>query len=161
MTDQLEGQMSIFDLDTWSGKTCQEHSTATKEKTSKPSSRKSSGSLTKNAPMCLCLRSGHTQDASTMNWEDGQLLGAYTMRSFGESPREENASRLSQILEDYPLPKYSLSARACQGILNRANRRGKKLPEQLEKALMNQATLLRSEEESNVTPTENEQEKEL
>ena len=70
-----------------------------------------------------------------MSWADGQLLGEYTMPSFGESPKEENASRLSQILEDCPHPKYCLSAKACQGILNRAERRGKKLPEELEMAL--------------------------
>ena len=59
-------------------------------------------------------------------------------RSFGESPREENASRLSQILEECALPKYSLSAKACQGILRRAEKRGKALPEILKKALENQ-----------------------
>ncbi len=69
----------------------------------------------------------------------GALLGEYTMRSFGECPREENASALSQILEDSAHPKYYLSAKACQGILNRANRRGKDLPEQLEKALVQQS----------------------
>ena len=61
------------------------------------------------------------------------------MHSFGEYPSEEKESLLSQILEDHPHPKYSLSARACQGILNRANRRGKQLPEQLEKALITQS----------------------
>ena len=70
----------------------------------------------------------------------GALLGAYTMHSFGESPKEENASLLSQILVEEAHPKYSLSAKACQGILNRASRRGKKLPEILQKALENQAT---------------------
>jgi hypothetical protein len=46
---------------------------------------------------------------------------------------------LSQILEDCPHPKYSLSAKACQGILNRANRRGKELPKELEIALIRQS----------------------
>lgn len=67
------------------------------------------------------------------------------MRSFGEFPNEERESHLSQILEENPHPKYCLSAKACQGILNRANRRGKKLPEILEKALINQLTPLKSE----------------
>ena len=67
------------------------------------------------------------------------MLGEYTTRSFGECPNEENASRLSQILEAYPHPKYALSAKACQGILNRAERRGKVLPEQLENALRAQS----------------------
>ena len=74
-----------------------------------------------------------------MKWEDGALLGEYMTRSFGEYTREENESRSSQILEDSPHPKYSLSAKACQGILNRAERRGKKLPELLEQALRIQA----------------------
>ena len=63
------------------------------------------------------------------------MLGEYTMHSFGEYPREENASRLSQILEECPHPKYSLSAKACDGILRRADRRGKVLPEALRLAL--------------------------
>ena len=51
------------------------------------------------------------------------------MHSFGEYPREENESRLSQILEDRAHPKYCLSEKACAGILRRAEKRGKKLPE--------------------------------
>ena len=77
-----------------------------------------------------------------MSWEDGQLLGEYTMHSFGESPREENVSHLSQILEDSAHQKYYLSAKACAGILKRAERRGKELPEELKMALENQAKLL-------------------
>ena len=73
-----------------------------------------------------------------MSWEDGALLGEFTMHSFGEYPREENASRLSQILEVSPHPKYYLSAKACRGILNRASKRGKELPEILKTALENQ-----------------------
>lgn len=154
MTEPVEGQLSLFDLDTWFGKTCQEASPQTKEKTSKPSSRKSSASQTRTLPMCLCLkRSGLGADASTMTWEDGALLGEFTMLSFGEQPcgmtqeipfgsehrNGVSESLLSQILVDSAHPKYSLSEKACAGILNRANRRGKKLPEQLEQALMNQA----------------------
>lgn len=60
------------------------------------------------------------------------------MHSFGVCPSEEQESHLSQILEDSPPLKYSLSAKACRGILTRANRRGKKLPEILEQALMEQ-----------------------
>ena len=35
-------------------------------------------------------------------------------------------------------PKYRLSARACQGIINRAERRGKELPKELKEALEEQ-----------------------
>lgn len=59
--------------------------------------------------------------------------------SFGEYPKEENESHLSQILTDSAPPKYYLSAKACLGILNRAANRGKPLPEVLKKALENQA----------------------
>ena len=136
----VDGQMSMFDQDSWFGKTCQEPSAPTREKTSKPSSRKSSASSNRKLPMCLCLKmeSGNTLGAYTMSWVGGLLLGEYTMRSFGECPREENESHLSQILEDSVHPKYYLSERACMGILNRSVRRGKELPPELKKALEQQ-----------------------
>lgn len=44
---------------------------------------------------------------------------------------------LSEVLERGPVhPRFSLSARAAQGILRRAGRRGKRLPELLERALL-------------------------
>lgn len=49
-----------------------------------------------------------------------------------------NPTLLSEVLEQETDPKYNLSSKACQGILNRANRRGKKLPEILREALENQ-----------------------
>lgn len=70
-----------------------------------------------------------------MKWEDGALLGEFTTRSFGASPSEGSESLLSQILEECAHPKYNLSARACIGVLRRAKRRGKDLPEILEAAL--------------------------
>ena len=92
---------------------------------------------------------GAIADAS---WQtDGASLGEYTMRSFGEKPsmltdeccfpalpNGVKDSLLSQILVEEAHQKYSLSAKACRGILNRANNRGKKLPEVLEQALKNQ-----------------------
>ena len=131
-------QLSITDIypDTWCGRTYPEHSVQTTEKTSEPSLKKRQGSPSR-MPLFLDLTaSGATADAL---WEDGgALLGEYTTRSFGESPKEGVESRLSQILQEDPLPKYCLSARACQGILNRANRRGKELPSELREALENQ-----------------------
>ena len=62
-------------------------------------------------------------------------LGVYSMRSFGESPSVDVESHLSQILEAYPHQKYYLSAKACQGILRRAQKRGKILPPMLKQAL--------------------------
>lgn len=138
MTEQMEGQVSLFAQDTWSGRTSPEYSAATTEKTLPQSSKKRSKSSSRKPPLFLCLkRDGPQADAS---WEtDGALLGEYSMHSFGECPKEGVESCLSQILEDNPHPKYYLSAKACQGILNRAARRGKDLPEALRRALVAQS----------------------
>ena len=133
-TNGMEGQMSIFDLDICFGKMCVEHSQATKEKTLESSLKKQPKSQTK-MPQFLDLRTGSGKPADASWQTDGALLGEYSMHSFGESPNEDVESLLSQILEDNPHPKYFLSAKACQGILNRANRRGKKLPQMLQEAL--------------------------
>ena len=138
MTCQLEGQVSLFDQDMQFTKTCQEPCPQTKAKTSDASSKKRQGS-SKKVPLFLNLqRGGGTTPAAS--WEmGGVLLGEYTMHSFGESPREENVSHLSQILQDTAPEKYSLSEKACRGILTRASRRGKELPEVLKTALEKQA----------------------
>ena len=129
-------QMTLFGPDSWCGKTSREHSAATAGKTLPPSLKKPSASRSQTRPLCLCLRGGGPgADACTMKWEDGALLGDYTTRSFGASPSVGSESRLSQILEECPHPKYNLSARACIGVLRRAKRRGKDLPAILELAL--------------------------
>ena len=177
MTKQVEGQVALQDLGIWSSKMLPASSVVTKEPTSKPSSRKSSGSQNRNLPMFLFLRkeSGQKQDAS---WETlGALLGDSTMHNtgayhkdgrellyspistdiplpefclalnIGESPREEMPTYLSDILEENADPKYNLSPKACQGILNRAKARGKELPEILRIALEKQAQSLSRNEQ--------------
>ena len=42
---------------------------------------------------------------------------------------------LSDVLEETPLPKYSLSSTACEGILRRSEKRNKTLPPLLQMAL--------------------------
>lgn len=54
-------------------------------------------------------------------------------------PRRE--SKLSDILEPNPNQKYYLSAAACQGILRRAEKRGKELPPMLKEALERQSKM--------------------
>ena len=66
--------------------------------------------------------------------------GESLTRNSGESPKEENASTLSQILQAGVPEKYYLSQRACLGILRRASARGKQLPEILRIALERQAS---------------------
>ena len=145
MTDEImEGQVSIFDRDTWFGKMYPEPCQVTKAKTSDASSKKQPKS-SKKMPLYLNLRKADGVTAEPL-WETGgALLGEYTMHSFGECPNEENESHLSQILQEQVPPKYSLSAKACQGILNRASKRGKELPKILREALENQVQ--RNEEE--------------
>jgi DNA (cytosine-5)-methyltransferase 1 len=50
------------------------------------------------------------------------------------------SSSLADVLLTQALPKYSLSQKACEGILRRANKRGKTLPEKLQAALVRQAS---------------------
>lgn len=63
----------------------------------------------------------------------------YLTMNIGEKPREPNPTRLSEILEENPDPKYSLTAKACEGILRRSERRGKPLPSELKEALIAQS----------------------
>lgn len=141
MTEQQDVCMNSSDQGTWSGKTSH-HSAPTVEKTSRQSSQKLSGSLDKTHPMFLYLTGGGGADLDA-SWVSETmdtrfpLLGEYMTLSFGESPREESVSHLSQILEDSVLPKYCLSAKAAQGILRRAETRNREMPEILCESLEN------------------------
>ena len=118
------------------GKMSPEPSQAIREKTSEPSSKRSAKSKT-NVCQCLNLQNGRVQEKS---WETvTQSHGDSLMLNFGEYPREENVSTLSQILQAGVPEKYYLSQKACLGILRRASVRGKKLPTVLQRALEKQA----------------------
>lgn len=74
--------------------------------------------------------------------ECGANLGAtellptdLSMRNTGECPNDAEEFMLSQILVENPPTKYYLSVKALDGILNRASRRGEKLPELLVTAI--------------------------
>ena len=119
-----------------SGKMFQEPSQVTREKTSEPFSKRSAKSKM-NVCQCLNLQNGRVQEKS---WETvTQSHGDSLMLNFGEYPREENVSTLSQILQAGVPEKYYLSQKACLGILRRASVRGKKLPMVLQRALEKQA----------------------
>ena len=151
---ECEGQMSMFDLygrDFLFGKTypvpCQVPENQIEEKTLDAYSKKFA-ELRIKMPQYLCLKKENGVQAGASWGMDTQWLGEYTMRSFGEYPSEEKESRLSQILEAYPHPKYCLSAKACQGILRRAESRGKELPPLLKETLLKQSL---SKNEQDVT----------
>lgn len=121
--------------DTPCGKTCLEPTPATKDRTSGPSSKPSSKSKTGTLQYLNLQRvNGARPDAL---WETVTALPGVPMTlNFGESPSVAKESTLLQILEEQAPEKYCLSARACRGILNRAERRGKALPKIMEEALM-------------------------
>ncbi len=127
----MEGfvQLSLF------GKMFQELSAATEARTS--------GSCWKNLPgsqkqmlafLDLRKESGPRQDI--LPEITSALHGGPLMLNIGECPRDAVESHLSWILEDNVPERYYLSARACEGILSRASRRGKALPEILRTALL-------------------------
>ena len=119
-------------LDSLFGKTCPEHSAATKEKISGRSSEHSAG-FVKTDYQFLDLRNGIMPAA----WSEmeGVSPGGCTTLNTGECPSAVRESTLSQILEANAPEKYCLSAKACQGILRRAEKRGKELPPMLKEAL--------------------------
>lgn len=141
MTERADGQVTWSDLGLWSGKMSPERSAATKGETLRQSSKRSSASQRRKPPILKCLKkAGQLGGATTMKWEDdGAWLGECMTRNTGESPNAAVVSRLSQILEETPPVKYSLSVKACQGILRRAERRGKDLPETLKTVLLMQS----------------------
>ena len=131
--------------------------------------------------LCLKKGSGPKPGASSMSWGGGQLpIGCTTLNigecrsagnglvfwptstdsplrnccltlNIGETPRNPNPTKLSEILGEAD-EKYQLSAKACQGILNRAARRGKELPPELKAAL--EAQIRRLTEQSASRETE-------
>lgn len=116
------------------GKMYPEHFPVTKEKISEPCLTSLLESA-KRTPLCLRFQKqdGHMQTVTPVT--DGALRTEFLMLNTGESPKDAVESTLSQILEVNAPKKYYLSARACEGILRRAERRGKKLPEMLKIAL--------------------------
>ena len=138
-------QLSMFVQDTWHGRTCpvplvQEHP---KARTS-GSFWKRSSALKAIPFQSLDLTPGAGNLLGEFYWEliSPWRGGASTLNT-GVSPRGAKESSLSQILQADPPLKYYLSPKACLGILRRAFKRGKELPQKLEGALKIQAGLTR------------------
>ena len=149
MTGKMAEQVTWSDLGFSFGKMYPAHSAATGEEISKPCWRKLSTSQSR--PFLYLDLRGNGQRQEPLTVMGGLSLGELMMLNTGESPNAAVESRLSQILEDNPQEKYSLSAKACRGILRRAERRGKDLPELLKTVLLMQS-------ESGVAVTEEEKE---
>ena len=61
------------------------------------------------------------------------------MQNIGEFPKDVSVSTLSQILLVKAPQKYYLNPSTCLGILRRASKNGKDLPEELQNALILQS----------------------
>ena len=148
-TEDLEGQESIFDRDSGSGKMSsvlsQVGGTLKRVKKSlgrifKKSSKRSS-KLKNHTFMLLDLRPGAGNMLGAY-WEyDPPWLGSFGMLNTSECPKDVVECSLWQILQATAPSRYSLSQTACLGILCRAACRGKSLPPLLEAALRMQAGL--------------------
>ena len=129
----MQQQMNI--LDSLYGKMSPAPSVPTKEKTSEPSSMPSASICEENADVPGSPRGGGNLLGAY--WEtDTVLPGAYMTLNTGECPNAVRESTLSQILDLSAPEKYSLSPTACAGIIRRAEKRGKELPDMLRDALM-------------------------
>ena len=172
---EIQGQITleeILNADSLFGKTSLMLSApeTPKEQTSKRSCKKSVKSSARTVPLFLSLKKGGTTQEALMEWEMTErplvFHGEHMTLNTGEKPSEiaiqemllrwghrsvAEESRLSQILEDCPHPRYNLSAKASAGILRRAKERGKELPELLKTTLEKQAKEL--------CPSKNEQAK--
>ena len=130
----MQQQMNF--LDSLCGKTSPAHSVQMAGKTSSPSSKRSAPSAKKTL-MFLDLRPGMGGNLLGAYWEmDTVLPGGYMTLNTGECPNAVRESTLSQILDLNAPEKYSLSPKACAGIIRRAEKRGKTLPDMLQEALM-------------------------
>ena len=86
-------------------------------------------------PVFQCLQVAGGQPQEWLEGEKLTQLGECLTLNFGEYPNVERESTLSEILEDNVPEKYSLSPKACLGIIRRAKAKGRKLPENLRIAL--------------------------
>ena len=116
------------------GRTCPEHLAATKERTLNASSKHFAASKKKEYQF-LDLRedAGVPQERSWVTATASR--GGSSTRNTGECPSVVSESTLWQILQANAPEKYYLSARACDGIMRRADRRGKEMPPILREAL--------------------------
>ena len=102
----------------WFGKTCPASCPATEEGILQPSSGGWSGSGIMRPGECLTFSTGEHFDSRS------------------PSHNGDAVCSLSDILETGDVPRrYYLTAKACRGILRRADKRGKRLPHLLVRAL--------------------------
>ena len=146
----MDGQISMFDLDLVSGRTCPALSPAGgTPKQEKSGQAKTSGSsssrfskLKNHTFMLLDLRPGAGNMLGPY-WEyDPVWPGSFGTLNTSECPSDVVVSFLWQILQAIVPSRYCLSNKACRGILRRSEERGKPLPKDLERVLRIQSKLI-------------------
>ena len=97
------------------------------------------------SPVCYPVTKGRTLPLSFRGWSNSGMAspGGFLTLSLPEWHSDAAVCSLSDILETDVPQKYYLSARAARGILRRAEKRDKVLPETLRVAL---CTLARQDE---------------
>lgn len=87
---------------------------------------------------------GRLTASSCQRWMRSGMVwhGECWMRSFSVWPKDASVCSLLEVLEPCVARKYFLSAKACRGIISRADRRGKPLPKRLRNALEKQIMIL-------------------
>lgn len=150
----MDGQVTWSDLGILFGKMSRAPSAATGDGTSTPCWKKLRVSQNQDFLYLDCRTSGNGQKQEPLTVMGGLSLGELTTLNAGEKPSETavqemlsvwgphsvaEESRLSQILEVNTPPKYNLTAKACLGILRRAERRGKDMPARLKAVLLMQS----------------------
>lgn len=93
----------------------------------------------------LCDYDGYTAGDIVFERRDGPMESGWSSMAIdlddtdtinaSEMPNEPICVKLSDILEPAAPEKYNLSEKACRGILSRAAKRGKQLPDILKRAL--------------------------
>lgn len=105
------------------------------------SSRSSSrrGSSSKTSLDCCHQTEDGTWEPSLGRWLTAGMASptACSTANFSDWPNDASVCSLSDILETCDVPlRYFLTAKACAGILRRADNHGEALPERLKLALM-------------------------
>lgn len=116
------------------GKTSWERLQAILGVTLKPCSRKS------DRPIFQCLLLDDGQEPELLEAKSAESHGERLTLNFGASPSIARESSLSQVLESGGVTyRYSLTPKACAGILRRVKAKGERLPKALEAVLTRQA----------------------
>ena len=114
----------------WSGRTCPASCQVTPDETLQRFWDVLQGN--ESSPLPTDGATAESHQAQPVTASRGECLTLSTL----EFPKDAVASSLSDILETGDVPqRYYLSATACRGILRRAEKRGKALPEALRQAL--------------------------